>query len=380
MSTRLYLVLGAICFISEASALAPNLKPSEIDPETIATFKRHGASFGSMSPTGYFTTDRTKPGYLPAFKFETLPDRQFPVVAVPFGLCLEGCKETKNHLQHLSNQSNLIAVNVSALDLNEDELKCLNPSKLQILNISESSVPIEMAEAIASFKNLVSLTFHDSGIDDRGIKKLLSLKKLERLDLSHSSVSENCIPDLKLFPQLTRLWLGYVQVTDVGFLELTRMKKLTHLHIGILEISEDTGKKISQLSRLQSLFISFGRLPDPMVAEISKLPHLTRFSFSDCSSTSLDTIFKMRKLTDLDLSRSKIASNQIANIIQLKELETLQLYNTPVDDDCVPFLIQLPRLLLLDIASTKISRGGLAQIQKALPKCKVKNNLHLQNP
>ena len=63
-----------------------------------------------------------------------------------------------------------------------------------------------------------------------------------------------------------------------------------------------------------------------------------------------------------------------ANLISLKEmvdLKTLDISNTPITDAGLPHLKDLTNLTYLNLIETQITDSGVAELQKALPNCKI---------
>ncbi len=73
----------------------------------------------------------------------------------------------------------------------------------------------------------------------------------------------------------------------------------------------------------------------------------------------------------LSLRNTKIDDDGLQCIAGVANLEALELDGSRVTDGSVGALKRLPRLKELDLRFTRISDAGVAEIQKALPNCKI---------
>jgi len=53
------------------------------------------------------------------------------------------------------------------------------------------------------------------------------------------------------------------------------------------------------------------------------------------------------------------------------DLKTLDISNTPITDAGLPHLKDLTNLTYLNLIETQITDSGVAELQKALPNCKI---------
>lgn len=109
----------------------------------------------------------------------------------------------------------------------------------------------------------------------------------------------------------------------------------------------------------------------PMPKEIAALKELNYLRAYNMKITSLpDNIGDLTNLKTLDLAGNKLSSLP-SSIGQLKNLESLNLTNNPID--ILPEeIMQCTNLKTLKLKGTNISDEQIAEIQKALPKCKIK--------
>jgi hypothetical protein len=76
-------------------------------------------------------------------------------------------------------------------------------------------------------------------------------------------------------------------------------------------------------------------------------------------------------LIDLSLNCPTITNLLAKNLAELKRLERLSLVGANLTDAGIRHLAGLPNLESLDLRRTKASAAGIAELQKALPNCKI---------
>jgi len=110
----------------------------------------------------------------------------------------------------------------------------------------------------------------------------------------------------------------------------------------------------------------------PMPQEITALKELNYLRAYNMKMTSVpDNLGDLTNLDFLDLTGNKITTLP-ASIGQLKKLKTLNLSNNPIET--LPLeIMQCTNLKTLKLKGTMVSAEQIAEIQKALPKCKIKN-------
>ncbi len=76
-------------------------------------------------------------------------------------------------------------------------------------------------------------------------------------------------------------------------------------------------------------------------------------------------------MIDLSLGCPSLADLFAKNLAELKQLKRLSLAGSGLGDDGIKHLAGLPNLEWLDLRRTKASAAGVAELQKALPNCKI---------
>jgi internalin A len=115
----------------------------------------------------------------------------------------------------------------------------------------------------------------------------------------------------------------------------------------------DSGLKLlAKLKKLRTLYLGFTQVTDAGMKELAPLD----------------------KLRELDLGATKVTDAGLKDVAQHKKLTTLFLGCTQVTDEGLKELAKLERLQYLDIASTKATKAGIAELQAALPNCKINHS------
>ena len=77
------------------------------------------------------------------------------------------------------------------------------------------------------------------------------------------------------------------------------------------------------------------------------------------------------KVTKLKLNSTRITDSGLKEVTKLKQLKELYLVSTKITDEGLKEVAQLKQLRSLDLSFTKSTPAGVAELQKALPKCRI---------
>ena len=164
----------------------------------------------------------------------------------------------------------------------------------------------------ADLVKVTSLNLANDNITDEGLKQVATLKNLTRLSLEHCK-----------------------QYTDVSLKEVAKLKNLTYLQLDYAKITDVGLKEVAKLNNLTELWVSYIDITDEGLKEIAKLKKLT----------------KLKNLTRLDLGYHKITDDGLKELAKLENLTSLNL------NYC-----------------RQTTKAGVAELQKALPKCSIASN------
>lgn len=172
------------------------------------------------------------------------------------------------------------------------------------------------------------------------------MEKVTRLGIENKNLTD--VPGgLGNLSQLTYLSLALNQLTNVEGLEkLKKLKTLSLVQNNLTDV-----KSLGKLDQLTDLHLWGNKLTE-LPEGLEKLDQLTYLSLSINKLTDVKGLNKLTKLVSLDLSK-----NQLTDVNGLEKLT------------------QLTGLGLKD--NPDLTKAQIAELQKALPKCKIHSNLPL---
>ena len=96
--------------------------------------------------------------------------------------------------------------------------------------------------------------------------------------------------------------------------------------------------------------------------------HLHEIGVTDAA---LKELADLKQLTTLSLTVTRVTDAGLKELKHLKQLTTLNLSRTRVTDAGLKELADLKQLTTLNLEGTKVTADGMADLQKALPGCKI---------
>ena len=184
----------------------------------------------------------------------------------------------------------------------------------------------------------------------------------------------------------------------VKFLRLPALADLKTLATGSDSTDDDVLAAISQLKKLTGLqFDSCLKMTGKGIGQLRDLTELTGLTMLRCPAVSAEAMEQLQTLTKLEvlhlhglqltdrhiaaLARFKLktlltneAGIDDAMAVQLAKIQTLDaldLTKSPITDAALPELKQLKGLTMLRLLGTKVTAAGVADLQRALPNCKI---------
>jgi hypothetical protein len=95
------------------------------------------------------------------------------------------------------------------------------------------------------------------------------------------------------------------------------------------------------------------------------------FSLSKITDEDLKYLCALKELNTIDLSRTEISDEGVRYIPAFNSLRTLYLRESRITDVGLKHLRQMSRLRHLTLYTTQVTDAGVAELQKALPNCKI---------
>ena len=180
-----------------------------------------------------------------------------------------------------------------------------------------------------------------------GDDRYRAVHRLE-VDSSFRASSEE-MTQLSSFTHIEGLWLVKTQVTDAGLVRVSRLKTIKNLWLDNTHVTDAGIQVISGLPELEFISVDNTHVGDAGLRHLSGL----------------------RKLTGLSLCNTLVTDAGLMHFSGLTELTGLDLSHTRVTDSGIKHLYNLKKLQDLLLDRTQVTDAGVAELQKALPNCKI---------
>ena len=234
----------------------------------------------------------------------------------------------------------------------------------QVRSVSLASVPKPL-DVFASPQ--VSLFWRNSG-GWLAALQYPEFDKLERLDLS--GVLGLDLTFLASIHGLNELTLANTAIADLAVIPpLASVKRVildgNDINVGFTKLEQHTA--------LTELSLADCGLTDDLISQLPKLPLLQRLNLdgNDIRGHVLKQLAEQPALIDLSLGCPSLGDLLAANLAELKQLKRLSLAGSGVGDAGIKHLASLPNLESLDLRRTKATAAGIAELQLALPMCRI---------
>jgi len=220
------------------------------------------------------------------------------------------------------------------------------PAKTKFSDPANSTEPIKVADSNAT-KPVKELT-----VEEKEIRRVLKkptgeltkadLEKVKGLDFNGNHLTKS--PEgLEKLTKLKDLFLSGNQLTNVKGLE-----KLTQLQdLWLADNKLTSVKSLEMLTQLKHLYLHHNKLSD--VKGLEKLLQLKSLHLHNNQLTSVKGLENLTQLKDLFLEDNKLTD--VKGLEKLNQLTKLDLRNNP-----------------------DLTKAQIAELQKALPKCKIHSN------
>jgi len=206
--------------------------------------------------------------------------------------------------------------------------------------------------------DLIGLDSDDIAIDCSQLKYLQNLKGLKRLELRNSDFSDKELAYLKNLP-LEYLDISKTLVDGSGLAVMKTLTHLVNLNLANNSLIPSATANLTGLPKLKELYLSSTNVGDSDMANVSKLKLLTHLKLAD-----------NKKITDAG----------VASLATLPNLTMLELSGTSITIACAGDLKKMHNLKRLYISSPRLTATLVAQIQKAMPDCKVQQAVQSKLP
>lgn len=191
------------------------------------------------------------------------------------------------------------------------------------------------------------------------------------LNMGDCPVTDEGLRQLRGLDNIAALTLVDLQVTDAGLEHVAKLKNLQMLDLIGVDISVAGLEQLSLLRNLQRVQLQQTQLRDHNLAVLRQFPRLTSVLIDDslATETGIAALRGCPQLVQLDLIEAN--DKTVDNLSGWVGLESLHVIGSDVTDASVPALTSLNGLTSLYLRDTSISDEGLAELQQALPNCRI---------
>jgi serine/threonine protein kinase/Leucine-rich repeat (LRR) protein len=303
-------------------------------------------------------------------------------------------------------------------------------NSLGTLYLSDTQVSDAGLTQIRNFKALTRLELWGTSVSDAGLADLATLPNLIALNVARTRISFHGYEQLKAaMPKCQIIWSeqnrsfaerviamggavaigipgqtesriihavtdlpgAYFQVRHVSLVGVT--KELAELQLEMsslrfpefddlesLDLTGVTGLDYSLLASihgLQELNLTTAGLNDDALAKLPKLASLKRLILdgNDIRGLESASLKEQPALSDLSLGCPTLGDLTAKNLAELKQLKRLSLAGSGLSDAGIKHLASLSNLESLDLRRTKATAAGIAELQRALPNCKITSDV-----
>ncbi|NUQ65738.1 MAG: protein kinase [Pirellulales bacterium] len=339
---------------------------------------------------------------------------------------LSGLPVTDAGLEHLASLTNLTDLNLSGTSVSDTGLQHLKSlTRLSTLYLDGTSVSDAGLEHLTGLTRLTVLNLRGTRVTDEGLPILIN-HPLVHLHLENARVSAKGFANLKaawpgahidwsernrtaaeavlaaggkLFVKPTgqnderpvkamdELPAEYFQVTRVNLVDVSKIPEgifgklnaLNDADFDHLEVLDLSGQPIQDcrglegLSKLKELSLARTKVDDAGLESLKNFLELRRLVLDGCpiAGPGLKHLQDLPRLTELRLGCAALGDLGMMSLASLKKLERLSLATSNVGDEGLRHLHGLVSLQELDLDQTKVTVAGRAELQKALPKCRI---------
>ena len=158
---------------------------------------------------------------------------------------------------------------------------------------------------------------------------------------------------------------------QLGWLRFPKFDRLENLDLtGLTSLDYSF---LTSIHGLQELNLTSAGLNDDALAKLPKLAFLKRLILdgNDIRGGGLAALNAQPELIDLSLGCPTLTDLTAKNLAELKQLKRLSLAGSGLTDVGIKHLASLTNLESLDLRRTKATAAGIAELQAALPMCRI---------
>jgi len=230
---------------------------------------------------------------------------------------------------------------------------------------------------IAHLTGLKVLGLEMTSISAEGIKSLTALTDLQRFALS-KRVTDQTMEVISQMASLKGLYVSQNTLTNAGLANLAKLANLEELDLGAERMSDAALAHLANLPRLRYLMLQgkgwtdsgmahlknipslkilhlghLTQLTDAALVHISEMPCLENLSLhwnENVTDSGIARLKKLANLKKLDIANSKATVRGVAQLAEIKTIDSLWVPGRILNDEVLSYLGQLSNLKELHIA------------------------------
>jgi serine/threonine protein kinase len=326
-------------------------------------------------------------------------------------LALDSTRVSDAGLAHLSKLTGLVDLELSNTSVTDAGLAHLEKlTGMQVLNLGRTRVTDAGLAQLGAMNHLRKLYLNGTKVSDAGVARMVRrarrsrLPPLTLLDLSGTRVSATGAAAVKGILPVARIeWWepnrraaeavlgagGSVHVRTGGRGSDVAVKDSAALPANYFQLTRaglvGTHKPSRELLLLLAALTDFefddfeevdlsgSAVSDADLESLGALPcRRLVLDRAPVQGPGLVHLKKLPRLIDLSLGCPTLSFPGVRYVAELKQLERLSLASSGATDVSLKNLHDLVKLRELDLTATKVTAAGVAELQKALPKCNIK--------
>jgi hypothetical protein len=213
------------------------------------------------------------------------------------------------------------------------------------------------------------------------IKDALRGSSVQSISLAPcKQITDDALAVITEFQQLRKLDLRETSVTNEGVKRLAALTNLRELQLGCflygrpVLVDDEALQTLAMLPQLEGLYLFGPGFTDAGLVHLQAVPDLRLLWFqgTGVSPQALGHLRCFNKLEVLALQGCEVGDAELRELLAVPELKRLYLNGVNVTDASVETLAQLRRLEVLSLGGTRMTPKAIAELQKALPDCKIR--------
>ena len=197
-----------------------------------------------------------------------------------------------------------------------------------------------------------------------------SPEEVTRIDLASTAIMDASLKPLAGLTNLEYLNVSFTKVTHEGLKALAGLTKLTLIQLDDEQVTEAMLRTLREMGMLHTLPHAASNRRDERPATDDEIVRIELYHIP-VTDGGLKELTGLKNLADLRLQGARVTDAGLKELTRLPKLTTLFLLQMKLTDAGLREIANLKGLTTLGLYETKISNAAFAELQRALPKCKI---------